>query len=241
MTGHAEVSHRCHFEIAVGGMRMDWLFEDRTDAGRRLADALKRRGFANPLVLALPRGGVPVAVEVAKSLQAPLDLLMVRKIGAPDQPELAVAAVAAVADGAEQALAIDEDTLSLCGVSRDYVTRELPAQLKEIERRRALYLKGRPAVPVLGKTVLVIDDGIATGTTARAAVRALRYRHPARIVLAVPVAPYAEIEALRTEVDEIVCLQTPAWFDAVGTHYHHFGQVSDDEVVALLEERSWAR
>ncbi|HEX5685044.1 MAG TPA: phosphoribosyltransferase [Ideonella sp.] len=214
---------------------MEWLFEDRADAGRRLAEALKRRGFVDPVVLALPRGGVPVAAEVAKALKAPLDLLLVRKIGAPDQPELAVAAVA---DGAEPALAIDEQTLALSGTSRDYVRRELPVHMREIERRRALYLKDRPPVPVAGKTVLLVDDGIATGTTVRAAIMALRHRHPARVVLAIPVAPALEAEALRSEVDELVCLETPAWFGAVGAHYRHFGQTSDDEVVALLAERS---
>ncbi|HEX5687390.1 MAG TPA: phosphoribosyltransferase family protein [Ideonella sp.] len=214
---------------------MEWLFEDRVDAGRRLARALLQRGIADPVVLALPRGGVPVAAEVAKALKAPLDLLLVRKIGAPDQPELAVAAVA---DGAEPALAIDEQTLALCGTSLEYVTGELPAHIKEIERRRALYLKGRPPVPVDGKTVVLVDDGIATGTTVRAAIRALRQRHPARVVLAVPVAPATEVQALRAEVDDLVCLETLDWFGAVGAHYRHFGQTSDEEVVALLKERS---
>ncbi|HJV70178.1 phosphoribosyltransferase [Ideonella sp.] len=208
------------------------LFRDRVDAGRRLAEALKSRDFADPLVLALPRGGVPVAAEVAKALKAPLDLLLVRKIGAPGQPELAIAAVS---DGAEPVVEFDEETMSMCGATREDVMGEVPGQLAEIERRRQLYLKGRAPLPVKGRTVLLVDDGIATGTTVRAAIRALKAQGPARLVLAVPVAPASELPRLRGEVDELVCLEAPAWFGAVGAHYRHFGQTSDEEVVALME------
>lgn len=211
-------------------------FEDRVDAGRRLAAVLQPRAFVDPVVLALPRGGVPVAAEVARALKAPLDLLLVRKIGAPGQPELAIAAVS---DGAEPVVEFDEETMSMSGATREDVMREVPGQLAEIERRRQLYLKGRAPLPVKGRTVLLVDDGIATGTTVRAAIRALKARGPARLVLAVPVAPASELPRLRGEVDELVCLVAPAWFGAVGAHYRRFGQTSDDEVVALMETATW--
>lgn len=210
---------------------MSLMFEDRADAGRQLAAKLAGMALERPVVLALPRGGVPVAVEVARALGAPLDLLLVRKIGAPSQPELAIAAVS---DGAEPALEIDEATLAACGVSRSYVRSQVPAQLQEIERRRGLYLQGRAPLDVKGRTVVLVDDGIATGTTVRAALQALRWRRPRRIVLAVPVAPASELPALRRLVDELVCLQAPAVFGAVGRHYVDFDQTSDAEVVALM-------
>lgn len=212
---------------------MQMLFKNREDAGRRLAAALAGRGLEQeePVVLALPRGGVPVAAEVAQALGAPLDIVLVRKIGAPAQPELAIAALA---DGAEPALEIDESTLAASGVSREYVNHELPRQLQELERRRRVYLEGRPSLDLRGRTVVVVDDGIATGTTVRAAVQSVRARQPRRIVLAVPVAPASELPALRTLVDELVCLYAPEFFGAVGRHYVDFEQTGDDEVVALL-------
>ncbi len=213
---------------------MTMLFDDRVDAGRRLAEVLARMPLRDPVVLALPRGGVPVAAEVARALKAPLDLVLVRKIGAPQQPELAVAAVA---DGAEPAVAFDPLTLAQSGCDVDYVWRQVPGQLKEIERRRALYLHGRAPQPLEGRTAVVVDDGIATGTTMRAALESLRYRRPARIVLAVPVAPPAEIARFAGEVDDIVCLSQPEYFGAVGQYYRHFGQTSDEEVVACMEGR----
>lgn len=212
-------------------------FHDRREAGQRLADALASQDLTHVVVLALPRGGVPVAAPVARALGAPLDLLLVRKIGAPGQPELAVAAVA---DGTDPALVYDDETMALTGASRQYVKRELPAHLQEIERRRTLYLKGRPPIPLAGKTAVLVDDGIATGTTVRAALMALRLRGPARVILAVPVASQEALRTLRPEVDAVVCLETPSWFGAVGAHYRHFPSVSDDEVVALMEEQPWA-
>lgn len=212
-------------------------FQDRREAGQRLADALASQDLPHVVVLALPRGGVPVAAPVARALGAPLDLLLVRKIGAPGQPELAVAAVA---DGTDPALVCDDETMALTGASLQYVKRELPAHLQEIERRRKLYLKGRPPIPLAGKTAVLVDDGIATGTTVRAALMALRLRGPARVILAVPVASQEALRALRPEVDAVVCLETPSWFGAVGAHYRYFPSVSDDEVVALMEEQPWA-
>jgi putative phosphoribosyl transferase len=207
-------------------------FEDRADAGRRLALALQERVLDAPVLLALPRGGVEVAAEVARLLQAPLDLLLVRKIGAPGQPELAIAAVA---DGEhEPSIEIDPLTLARSGTPIDHVWREVPQHLAEIERRRRLYLNGRAPLPVQGRTVVLVDDGIATGTTVRAALRSLRARQPARVVLAVPVAPAEEAERLRGEVDDLVCLAEPQHFGAVGAFYRHFEQTTDEQVIALL-------
>jgi putative phosphoribosyl transferase len=207
------------------------LFRDRREAGVALARRLAGLELADPVVLALPRGGVPVAVEVARELHAPLDLLLVRKIGAPMQPELAVAAIV---DGAQHDLVVDDETLAWSGATREYVDAEAQRQLVEIERRRRLYLGAREPVEIAGRTAIVVDDGIATGTTVRAALKALRRRHPARLVLAVPVAPREAVAELGPEVDQLVCLETPQWFRAVGAHYDDFTQVEDDEVVALL-------
>lgn len=209
---------------------MDHVFADRTAAGRQLARVLAQRRFADPVVLALPRGGVPVAVEVALALNAPLDLLIVRKIGAPANAELAVGAIA---EGAE-APVVDRESVAGTGTSQQYVDREAEAQRREIVRRRSLYLHDRPALPVKGRTAIVVDDGLATGSTALAAVRALRERKPARLVLAIPVAPRSTIVRLRPEVDELVCLATPDYFGAVGVHYADFRQVEDEEVIAAM-------
>jgi putative phosphoribosyl transferase len=208
----------------------DHIFGDRAQAGHLLAAALAQRRLPDPVVLALPRGGVPVAVEVALALHAPLDLLIVRKIGAPGNPELAVGAIA---EGAEAAVA-DRETMAATGTSQPYVDRHAKVELREIERRRALYLRGRPPLAVEGRTAIVVDDGLATGSTALAAVRSLRLRKPARIVLAVPVAPPEAVAALRPEVDALVCLSTPEFFGAVGVHYADFRQVADEEVIAAL-------
>jgi len=205
------------------------MFRDRTDAGRQLAAALLPMALPDAVVLALPRGGVPVALEVARALHAPLDLLLVRKIGAPHQPELAVAAVA---EGG--ALAINEDVLEAVGADHAYVEHQARLQAREIARRRTLYVGPRAAVQVAGRSAIVIDDGIATGATMRAALRLLRERRPARIVLAVPVAPADTLALMRPLVDDLVCLHTPPWFHAVGAHYVRFDQVEDQEVIDLM-------
>jgi putative phosphoribosyl transferase len=210
---------------------VDMRFRDRRQAGDLLGRALAQRRWESPVVLALPRGGVPVAVPVARALNAPLDLLLVRKIGAPGNPELAVAAVC---DGGTPTVEVDTFTMSHSGASTEYIWREVPKQIEEIERRRRLYLGNRPPLELRAKTAIVVDDGIATGTTLRAALRSLRPQEPARIVVAVPVAPAHEVDRLRAEVDEVVCLHAPRLLEAVGCHYEHFEQVSDDEVIALL-------
>jgi putative phosphoribosyl transferase len=208
-------------------------FTDRTEAGRALAERLVRMSLAAPIVvLALPRGGVPIGAEVARALSAPLDLLLVRKIGAPYQRELAVAAVV---DGQPPDIVVDDETMAMTGVDRAYIEAEAKQELREIERRRRVYLRGRAPVGVDGATVVVVDDGIATGTTVRAALKALRRRHPARLVLAVPVAPSDTLAMLRAEVDDIVCLAEPFPFHAIGLHYVDFHQVGDDEVLAALD------
>ena len=211
---------------------MNGRFDDRAAAGRALAARFAAtRWPAPPLVLALPRGGVPVAAEVALALKAPLDLLLVRKIGAPLQPELAVAAVV---DGASPEIVVDEETAALAGADRAYIEREAALELREIERRRRVYLGDRPPPVLTGRTVIVVDDGVATGTTVRAALKALRRQHPARIVLAFAVGPADTVAALRSEADEVICLMEPAEFHAVGLHYRDFHQVGDDEVLAAL-------
>ena len=211
------------------------ILADRQDAGRRLARELRRFRDSDPVVLALPRGGVPVGFEIAQALGAPLDLVLVRKIGAPFQPELAVAAVV---DGETPETVENEDVMAELSLTEDYVREEAARQLLEIERRRKLYLEGRQPVPVEGRTAIVVDDGIATGATMRAALRAVRRRKPARLVLAVPVAPPDTLEELRREVDEVVCLATPAFFGAIGAFYEDFRQLEDDEVRELLARAS---
>ena len=207
------------------------MFDDRRDAGRRLARELLRFKGHDPVVLALPRGGVPIGFEIAQALEAPLDLVLVRKIGAPFQPELAVAAVV---DGEKMELVLNEDLLVALSLSEGYVREQAARQVEEIERRRQLYLEGRERVQIEGKTALVVDDGIATGATMRAALRAVRRRQPRRLVLAVPVAPPETVESLRSEVDEVVCLATPDYLGAIGSFYADFRQVGDDEVRELL-------
>ena len=210
------------------------VFADRAEAGALLARRLAtHRWPGRCVVLALPRGGVPIGAAVARALQAPLDLLLVRKIGAPWQPELAVGAVV---DGTPPQLVVDERICAELGIERREVEARVPEELIEIERRRRVYLRGRPPVDVAGATAIVVDDGIATGTTVRAALRALRERGPGRLVLAVPVAPEDTLTALRGTVDEIVCLRTPSAFRAISQHYRDFHQVGDAEVIATLDD-----
>jgi predicted phosphoribosyltransferase len=206
-------------------------FIDRMDAGRQLAKALARYKTQRPVVLALPRGGVPVAAEVATVLDAPLDLILVRKIGVPFQPELAMGAVV---DGGKPVIVRNEDVISLTGVSEREFNATCDQQLAEIERRRKLYLGNRPHPQIAGRTVIVVDDGIATGATTRAALQAIRMRKPSKLVLAVPVAPTESLKELRGEADEIICLEDYEDFGAIGLFYSDFRQVSDTEVIEIL-------
>ncbi|CUH87413.1 Putative phosphoribosyl transferasec/MT0597 [Phaeobacter sp. CECT 5382] len=208
-------------------------FLNRTEAGKALGAALALKGYKDPVILALPRGGVPVAIEVVRALRAPIDLVMVRKIGMPGQPELAVAAIV---NGDHPQLAINEDVAEHAGLSHDAIWRMAQTRLTEIRRRRELYVQGRGSIPVEGRTAIVVDDGIATGATVRASLKAVRLRKPAKLVLAVPVAASDTLEELSTEVDEIVCLLKPHSLMAVGAHYADFDQTSDEDVVRLLEE-----
>ncbi len=209
------------------------MFRDREQAGRLLAERLKKANIPGPVaVLALPRGGVPVGAEIARSLSAPLGLLLVRKIGAPFQPELAAGAVV---DGDEPAVILNEDIVRATGMSEADIERAVADKLAEIERRRSIYYKDRAPIDVTGKTVIAVDDGIATGATTRAGLKGLRRRRPKQIILAVPVAPGDTLEMLKKEVDEIVCLETPEPFFAIGQHYADFRQLSDDDVIQILE------
>ena len=206
-------------------------FIDRDDAGRQLAKALARYKDRKPIILALPRGGVPVATKVAEVLHAPLDLLLVRKIGVPFQPELAMGAVV---DGASPLTVRNEEVISLAGISEHEFSAVRDQQLSEIERRRKMYVGDRPHPELSGHTVIVVDDGIATGATTRAALQAVRLRKPSELVLAVPVAPTDTLKKLAGEADEIVCLEDYEEFGAIGFFYSDFRQVSDDEVIELL-------
>jgi putative phosphoribosyl transferase len=214
------------------------LFADRSEAGRRLAERLLRLKDERPVILALPRGGVAVGFEVARLLHATLDLLLVRKIGAPFQPELAVGAVV---DGGRPETVLNEEMVREFQISESYIAEESARELEEIERRRGLYLTGRRRAPVEGRTVIVVDDGIATGATMDAALHATRRAKPERLVLAAPVAPPDTIEPLRAQADEVVCLATPRLFDAIGAFYEDFRQLDDQDVVALLRRGSAAR
>lgn len=205
------------------------MFRDRTDAGRQLAEALRGKVEPPAIVLALPRGGVPVAAEVAEALDAPLDVIGVRKVGAPGRPELGVGAVA---EGG--GLVLDEGILGHLGLGEQDVDDTIAAERREVSRRVERYRDGRPLPDLRGKTVVVVDDGLATGVTARAALRAVRNQQAARVVLAVPVCSPAGQGDLAREADEVVCVMAPARFMAVGEWYRDFGQTSDDEVLEVL-------
>ncbi|MEU3854537.1 phosphoribosyltransferase family protein [Streptomyces sp. NPDC029554] len=208
-------------------------FRDRRQAGGELAETLRTRqregGLPDPVVLALPRGGVAVAREVAAALRAPLDVLVVRKIGAPFQEELGVGAMA----GDEVPL-LDEDALRRLGIGEAALAPVIERERVELRRRERLYRQGRPAPDLRGRTVIVVDDGLATGSTARAALRFVRRREPGRVVLAAPVCSTEAARLMRAEADEVVCLHVPAAFMAVGLWYEDFGQLTDQDVLEAL-------
>jgi predicted phosphoribosyltransferase len=207
-------------------------FEDRVDAGRKLAAALAAYKDKAPAVLALPRGGVPVAAEIATALAAPLDLILVRKIGVPGNRELAMGAVV---DGATPIVVRNEDVIQLTGTTESEFKAVCDRELEEIDRRRVRYLGGRERVNLAGRTAIVVDDGIATGATMRAALQATRARNPGKLILAVPVAPTDTLVTLRKEVDDLICLEDHEAFGAIGYYYLDFSQISDDEVIEILK------
>jgi predicted phosphoribosyltransferase len=209
-------------------------FANRRDAGRRLAAAVAGLALADPVILALPRGGVPVAYEIARRLHAPLDILIARKIGAPGHEEYGIGAVV---DGAAPQLVLDEQAARASGADRAYVEREVGRQLAEIERRRSAYHVGEP-VRLAGRNLILVDDGIATGGTVRVALKALASAGARSVTLAVPVAPAAILSELRKMCDRIVCIAVLEPFFAVGAHYRDFSQIEDAEVRALLEHAS---
>lgn len=211
-------------------------FRDRREAGKRLAKQLGHLKAARPLVLALPRGGVPVGAEIARRLDAPLDVVVARKIGAPGQPELAIGAVAQIGEGGPPATMLNREVLGMLGLTDGMVARLRQAQLQELIQRTARFRAGLPPLAVSGRTVILVDDGVATGATVEAAIAALRPLAPGRIVVAVPVAPRDTLDRLRGEADEVVCLSAPRDFLAIGAFYADFDQVEDAEVVRLLAE-----
>jgi putative phosphoribosyl transferase len=207
------------------------IFRDRQDAGRRLARLLRKyAGRTDVIVLALPRGGVPVAFEVARDLKAPLDIFLVRKLGVPGHEELAMGAIASAGTRV-----LNEDVVRYLQIPDDVIDAVAADEERELERREHAYRNGRAAPRVEGQIVILIDDGLATGSTMRAGAAALRKQNPKRIVVAVPVAPAETCEEFRAEVDEVVCAATPEPFRGVGLWYEDFPQMSDAEVRALLE------
>lgn len=211
-------------------------FHDRSDAGRQLASLLAAQAPDDPIVLALPRGGVAVALEIALALKAPLDLLLVRKIGVPWQPELAAGALV---DADPPAVVMNEDVVAATAMSQRDIDAAVERETQEIQRRRTLYRQDRPPPELKGRSAIVVDDGLATGATARAALRALRGKGLQRLIVAVPVAPAETLERLRAEADEVICLATPSPFNAIGLYYRDFHQLSDREVSdALARARS---
>jgi predicted phosphoribosyltransferase/predicted alpha/beta-hydrolase family hydrolase len=218
-------------EAAYLASRDPIIYTDREAAGRMLARRLMSYAHTDVVVVGIPRGGVPVAKEIADALGAPLDVIVVRKLGAPGQPELGIGAVV---DGDHPRAIFNQEIIEHLGVPDEYIKSEIVRQLKEVKRRQTAYRGGRAKVPLAGKIAIVVDDGIATGSSVRAALRGVRRQKPRRLVLATPVAPVESIDALRSEADEIICLETPENFFAVGQFYRDFSQVSDDEVKNIL-------
>jgi putative phosphoribosyl transferase len=217
---------------------MDGIFRDRREAGQRLAKKLVDWGYEGEglLVLGIPRGGVPVADEVARGLRALLDIVIARKLRAPFQPELGIGAVTS----GNHICVVNEELVRAAGVTQEYLEREIRHQQAEIDRRLRAFRGDRPPPRIRGRTVIVVDDGIATGYTFRAALTGLRRQQPARLIAATPVGPPDCVASLRPLADEVVCLETPEPFFAVDIWYEEFAQATDEEVAAILQE-SWRR
>lgn len=211
------------------------MFTDRHEAGQALARRLPRLDPENTVILALPRGGLPVAEVIADALGAPLDIALVRKVGFPGQPEFAIAAVT---DGDEPRITVNEDAARIARMDDADIRALAQRELPEIHRRREVYLAGRPPLRLRGKTVVVVDDGIATGSTMRAAIRLVRDAEPAMLIAAVPVGPRETIATLEGDCDAVICLECPVPFRAVGLHYRYFPQVSDTTVTEILERNA---
>jgi putative phosphoribosyl transferase len=213
----------------VAGSAMSKVFPNRCVAGRELAARLAGENLHNPIVLALPRGGVPVGYEVAHALGIPLDVLVVRKVGAPHQPELAIGAVG------HGATVLDEETIALIGVPDDFIQAAIDRERQDVERRTALFRTGLPPLDLKGKTAVLVDDGLATGATAEAAVDVARHLGAERVIVAVPVASHEAVKRLRAKADLVISLTTPPFFRAVGYWYEDFSATEDAEVQRLLE------
>lgn len=206
-------------------------YTNRRHAGISLAMVLRDMPLVDPLILALPRGGVPVAKEIARILGAPMDVLLVRKIGAPGNEEFALGAIV---DGPEPNWVVDEQMLARFDPPPEWFEQQVLEQLRELERRHLLYRGVKAPAQLENRDLILVDDGLATGSSMRAALQCLRAQHPHRVVLAVPVGPAATVQKLREEVDTLICLDTPSPFRAVGDHYRDFRQLSDQEVIDLL-------
>jgi putative phosphoribosyl transferase len=208
------------------------MFATRSDAGQRLADQLAHLRDQQPIVIGLPRGGLPVGAAIAERLHADLDVLIVRKIGAPLQPELALGALV---EGDPPIVSWNENVIEQMRVTPKEIDAIVKVERAEIERRRQKYLGGRARISPVGRLVILVDDGIATGATARAALQALRKQGTRRVVLAVPLAPSDVVKTLQREADEVYCLESPDPFGSVGTHYRDFHQLDDAEAIAILD------
>jgi len=206
-------------------------FSNRVDAGKRLASALKDFAPKNGIVLAIPRGGVIVGYEIAKALNLPLDVIIPHKLGAPDNPELAIGAIAE--DGTT---ILDDNLITYMGVSREYIREESERQKQEIQRRLKMYRQDAPNPNLKGLNVIIVDDGIATGSTMKAALASVKNRSAASVTVAVPVGPPSTIKELKKQSDRVVCLDTPEYFQAIGQFYNDFSQTTDEEVIQLLKE-----
>ncbi|MGX5710734.1 phosphoribosyltransferase [Brucella lupini] len=211
------------------------MFRDRNEAGRKLAGELAKLKLVDPVVLALPRGGVPVAVEIANALKAPLDLIIVRKVGAPGNSELAVAAIV---DGNPPDVVLNREIVEAYNLDDSELRMLVDRERPELERCRITYLGGREPVPMTDKIVILVDDGAATGATMKVAIRAIKRRSPREIIVALPVAPADTLAELAGEAHTVICLSKPARFFALGYHYHDFPQISEEEVISLLNSHA---